>query len=310
MDSTLNHAEDLHDAASKLATGQTITSAWLVGLARRIELEMRPRPELWQWMAMPGLNLSQSISPRIWKSESEVYATGIQAARLVAWLGAHLPRLGERWELLIVAALLQDIGFLRLERTTQKSPSELEARGQDVYRRHSSLGAALAAGVREYSIELSFLIAQHHERLDGTGYPHGLTRLKQSKEVQLLASLSRFQELVSRTPAETVHAETACYQAGFQLFLESAQGAWSTRATVELLEALDVELPGAFDAALATGQPFSAETFLEKHWACHAAQADVPSPHFLFSRSKSFSQNAGKALAGNHQKVVRHDPKG
>jgi hypothetical protein len=76
------------------------------------------------------------------------------------------------------------------------------------------------------------------------------------------------------------------------------------------LEALDLELPNAFDAALATGQPFLAESFLEKRWACHSTQPAVPAPHFLFSRSKSFSRFAGQTLAGNRNKVVRHDPKG
>jgi hypothetical protein len=271
---------------------------------------MRPQAEVWNWMPMPGLDLSRSITPRIWRSESEVYAQGIATARLVAWLGVQVPALSEPLELLIVAALLQDIGFLRLERSTQRTPSEMEPRHQPTYRRHTSLGAGLAAGIGDYSIELSFLIAQHHERLDGTGYPHGLTRYKQSKEVQLLACLARFQELVFREPAETMSVEAACYQAGFQLFLESAQGAWSSKATTALLEALDIELPGAFDTALATGQPFLADAFLEKRWSLHAADPKVPAPHFLFSRSKSFSRFAGQTLSANREKVIRHDPKG
>jgi hypothetical protein len=275
-----------------------------------MELEMRPHTEIWQWMPMPGLRLCQAIAPRIWRSEPEVYAVGIGTARLVAWLGAQMPAVSDQLELLIVAALLEDIGFLRLERSTQRMPSEMESRHQHTYRRHTSLGAGLAAGVADYSIELSFLIAQHHERLDGTGYPHGLTRYKQSKEVQLLACLARFQELVSRQPAETLSVEAACYHAGFQLFLESAQGAWSSKATTALLEALDIELPGAFDTALATGQPFLAEAFLEKRWALHASEPNVAAPHFLFSRSKSFSRFAGQTLSSNREKVVRHDPKG
>ena len=310
VESTVHHAEDLHDVAAKLVIGQTVSPAALAGLARRIELEMRPQPEVWQWMPMPGLLLSESLAPRMWRSESEVYAVGLSTARLVAWLGVQISALPDQLELLIVAALLQDIGFLRLERTTQKTPSEIESRNQHTYRRHASLGAGLAAGVGQYSIELSFLIAQHHERLDGTGYPHCLTRYKQSKESQFLSCLARFQELVFRQPVETMSVEAACYQAGFQLFLESAQGAWSSKATVALLEALDIELPNAFDNSLATGQPFLADEFLERRWASHAAEPNVPAPHFLFSRSKSFSRFAGQTLSGNREKVVRHDPKG
>ena len=307
VDSTLCHAEDLHDAAEKLMAGQSVSLVWLVGLARRILLEIRPVSELWQWMPLPGLDLSRCLPTRTWKSEPEVYASGIQTARLVAWLGGQLPEYFDRLELLIVSALLNDIGFFRLERTSKKTPAELEPREQEIYRRHPSVGAALAAGVRDYSIDLSFLIAQHHERLDGTGYPHGLTRYKQNKEAQFLASLVRFQELVSRS-AEASSIEAACYQASFQLFLESAQGAWSTKATLTLLEALDFELPKVFEAALAAGQPFLAESFLEKRWAYHCGEPEVPAPHFLFSRSKA--RFAGRTLTGLRSKFVRHDPKG
>ncbi len=92
--------------------------------------------------------------------------------------------------------------------------------------------------------------------------------------------------------------------------MESAQGAWSTSVTVDLLEALDIELPKSFDLALATGQPFDAEIFLEKRWSCHPAESDVPSPHFLFSRSSAFDRSARQTVAKNGQKVIRRDPKG
>ncbi len=310
VDSTVTYAEELHDAVVKLVTGETISPVWLVSLARRIQLEMRPRPELALWMPVPGLKLSDCLAPRIWKSEPEVYAAGLQTARLVGWLGAHHADWRDRLELLIVAALLQDIGFLRLERTTQKRPSELETRHQGTYRRHPSVGAGLAAGVGGYAIELSFLIAQHHERLDGTGYPHGLSRHKESKEVQLLASLVRFQELASRQPADAAGVEAACLEAGFQLFLESAQGAWSTAATVSLLEALDRELPNACDRAIATGQPFSAEAWLQQRWMLHAGEEELAPPHFMFSRYKAFSRSAQQTLASRLNRAVHRDPKG
>lgn len=308
VESTISYAEELHETAIKLVSGQSVSPVWLLSLARRIELEMRPEPEIWQWMPLPGLKLSPCIPARTWKSEPEVYATGLQTARLAAWLGVRQPGLPERLEHLIVSALLQDVGFLRLERKTQNSPSELEVRRQPVYRKHPSVGAGLAAGVEEYSIELSFLIAQHHERLDGTGYPHGLTRDQLGKDAQLLACLVRFQELASRQPAEAMSVEAAGYQAAFQLFLESAQGAWSTSATLSLLNALDAELPQALENALAIGQPFSADVFLEKRWSSHPADSDVPAPHFLFSRGKSPSHSAGQTVDG--EPVVRQDPKG
>ena len=310
VESTIYYAEELHEATIKLVTGQAVSPVWLLSLTRRIELEMRPQPEIWQWMPSPGLHLADFIEPRSWRCEAEVYATSLETARLTAWLASHLPQFAERTELLILAALLEDIGFLRLERQTQKTPAELEVRSQPDYRKHPSLGAALAAGVSEYSIELSFLIAQHHERLDGTGYPHGLTRYKLGKDAQLLACLVRFQELASRQPAELMSVEAACYQAAFQLFLESAQGAWSTSATLDLVEALDEELPKALENALATGQPFVSETFLEKRWTCHAADAGVPAPHFLFSRSKSIAQYVGTTVESDRKRSFRRDPKG
>ncbi|MCA9071089.1 MAG: HD domain-containing protein [Planctomycetaceae bacterium] len=310
VDSTLNYAEELHDSARKLAMGQKVAPVWLVSLARRLQLEMRPKPELWQWLPHPGLELSACLEPKTWNAETEVYATGIQSARFVAWLGTHCPHMEDHLELLTVAALLQDIGFFRLERSTQRIPSELEVQSQPTFRRHSSLGAGLVAGVRDYSIELSFLVAQHHERLDGTGYPHGVNRYRLSKESQLLGCLVRFQELQSRQKADSSSIEARTFQAAFQLFLECAQGAWSATATRSILEALHIDLPKTVELALATGQPFLAESFLEKRWTRHAADSSVPAPHFLFSRSRSFSRFTNQTVTRDSKRSIRHDPKG
>ena len=76
---------------------------------------------------------------------------------------------------LAIGALLFDIGKLRLDDAILQADRKLNEREMAEMQRHVEIGLALVkrSGMREPDI-LDF-IENHHERLDGSGYPRGLT---------------------------------------------------------------------------------------------------------------------------------------
>ena len=73
------------------------------------------------------------------------------------------------------AALLHDIGKLRVPATTLNKASKLSELEWASIRKHPLAGAELAAPLLPWLGEWGKAIAEHHERFDGTGYPLGLS---------------------------------------------------------------------------------------------------------------------------------------
>ena len=72
-----------------------------------------------------------------------------------------------------LAAFLHDIGLLRLPARLIAAKEPLESENYVALQNHSRLGATLLEPF-SFLKEASILIAHHHERWDGSGYPYGI----------------------------------------------------------------------------------------------------------------------------------------
>ncbi|CUH93993.1 hypothetical protein P22_0055 [Propionispora sp. 2/2-37] len=83
------------------------------------------------------------------------------------WLGYGYTEVKE----LILAGLLHDIGKAQIPLAILNKPGKLSAEEMTVMRTHSTLGYNLIKEMREIPIGVSYAVLQHHERMDGSGYP-------------------------------------------------------------------------------------------------------------------------------------------
>lgn len=96
--------------------------------------------------------------------------TGILSVLIGIELGLERARLYE----LGAGALLHDVGKVMVPRRILDKPDQLTAKQRQVMETHTSLGFELLRHRSDFP-QLSALVAhQHHERLDGSGYPLGL----------------------------------------------------------------------------------------------------------------------------------------
>lgn len=133
--------------------------------------------------------------------------------KLVADALAQELELGERErENLDLAATLANIGKIMIpgELLTKKDP--LNAAEQDLLRRHVEFTLELLKGV-DFDGPVLDIIAQKQERLDGSGYPQGLTEQQLSLAGRILSVANAFVALVSaRAWREGVPVEQALQQ--------------------------------------------------------------------------------------------------
>jgi HD-GYP domain-containing protein (c-di-GMP phosphodiesterase class II) len=107
-------------------------------------------------------------------SKRDIYEIGIRSAYLISAVSSFMELSYSDNETLVLAALLQDTGFASLERRYGCLPRELAGRKRSAFRSHPRWSAAVASGLRRCSVDLPMFIAEHHERLNGIGFPNGL----------------------------------------------------------------------------------------------------------------------------------------
>jgi putative nucleotidyltransferase with HDIG domain len=95
------------------------------------------------------------------------------------------------------AALLHDIGKLRVPTTTLNKPAKLSNSEWELIRRHPDAGAELAGALLPWLGEWGSAIAEHHERFDGTGYPRGLAGRDISTAGRIVAVADSFEVMTA-----------------------------------------------------------------------------------------------------------------
>lgn len=97
------------------------------------------------------------------------------------------------------AALLHDIGMLGVPNTILDKPGPLTSAEWTAIHRHPILSQEILSRVRAFS-EVAVLAGQHHEKLDGSGYPFHLAGEQLSIESRILTVADVFSALMESRP--------------------------------------------------------------------------------------------------------------
>ncbi len=95
--------------------------------------------------------------------------------------------------------LLHDIGKIGTPPGILDKPGKLEARETEVMQEHVRIGMRILEPIDCFR-DLLGVIAQHHERFDGSGYPAGLAREQISIHARIVAVADAYDALVSDRP--------------------------------------------------------------------------------------------------------------
>ncbi len=104
-----------------------------------------------------------------------------------------------RMTMLRRAALLHDVGKLSISNSILDKPGKLTEAEYSQIKTHPSIGASILSRIGAFH-EISILTGEHHERLDGTGYPYGLTEQQLSVESRVLAVADIYGALSEERP--------------------------------------------------------------------------------------------------------------
>ena len=100
-------------------------------------------------------------------------------------------------EALALAALWHDVGKVQLDPAVLAKPGRLTAEEFREVRRHVEYGLAIADTIPGFNSLIHNAIAQHHERLDGNGYPNKLRGDEISQAGRMMAIVDSYDAMTA-----------------------------------------------------------------------------------------------------------------
>lgn len=165
----------------------SLSGAALAGQERRAELAAT--------VASQVDALATALS--VWDGETRTHSdTVVELARKTgARMGLDAMELLE----LELAALLHDVGKLRVPRELLRKPGPLSESEERLMRNHPAWGAELVSGVPGLQA-VALIVRHHHERIDGSGYPSKLTGVYIPVASRIMAVCDSFGAMTEARP--------------------------------------------------------------------------------------------------------------
>ena len=109
-----------------------------------------------------------------------------------------------------------------------------------MYQFHAFYTKDLILGLPSIPPEIAGIVEQHHERLDGSGYPHGISAAQIHPLAQILAVVDEYQDLIN---PPFMHDRLQPNQALSELYVKR-QASLSIKVITALVRVLSVYPPG------------------------------------------------------------------
>jgi PAS domain S-box-containing protein len=153
------------------------------------------------------INLAKTISRVI--EACDPYTAGHQqrVAELARLVGENIGLAEDMVERLYLNGLLHDIGKISIPTSILTKPGELSEEEWALIRAHTKQGYNILKDAN-LPWPVADVALQHHERLDGSGYPDGITGDKISLEVSILAVCDVVEAMSSHRPYRPARTTT------------------------------------------------------------------------------------------------------
>jgi PAS domain S-box-containing protein/putative nucleotidyltransferase with HDIG domain len=98
-----------------------------------------------------------------------------------------------------MAALIHDVGKVQIPGEILSKPGPLNSNEMELIRTHPAVGSNILKEI-QFPWPISDIVLQHHGRLDGSGYPHGINGGEMSTEAKIIAVADVVEAMVSHRP--------------------------------------------------------------------------------------------------------------
>ncbi len=175
-----------------------------------------------------------AITSTIDKRDKYTHEHSRNVARISVMLGRKL-RLSEReLEDLEISAMLHDVGKIGIPDSILLKPGKLTPEEFEYIKNHTVFGAEILSKLKHATDNMISGALEHHEKLDGSGYPYG----KKNGEISLFGRIVAVADMYDALTAKRVYKKEWTKEKVLNVLKEEAEKGKLDRKVVEKLEEL------------------------------------------------------------------------
>jgi putative nucleotidyltransferase with HDIG domain len=188
---------------------RSIFSAAMLGEVPDVKLVNAAATDIVERIEEEGLSRWLDL---IRQHHSQTYQHCLIVTAVAVAFGRHLGFSSADKQRLASAGLLHDVGKARIPIEILEKPTPLSEAEIAVMRTHPDLGFELLRDTSGLHPEMLDMVLHHHELLDGSGYPDGLSGNEISDLVRTMTIADVFGALIERRPYRPARAGRDAYQ--------------------------------------------------------------------------------------------------
>jgi putative nucleotidyltransferase with HDIG domain len=273
----------VHDSIQKLTNEQTFSRQFQSDkIGRRIrDLFMQILSEMKEKKGL-FLNLAN-----IYSTDHFLYHHSVNVSVIAMSIGMKLGLNEKQLLELGVGTLLHDVGKLKIPDAILNKPGRLTDEEFEEMKKHTVYGYDILRTQDDISAVSAHIALQHHERLDGTGYPRGLTE----KEIHPYAKITAVADVYEALTANRVYRKGHLPHDALELLLGACGSQFDTNIVQLFLKTIAI-YPVGMTVKLNTG-----EIGVVTH---------VPENHPQRPTVRILQNAAGEKLASPHEINLLH----
>ncbi|WP_192034951.1 HD-GYP domain-containing protein [Halomonas sp. YLGW01] len=153
----------------------------------------------------------------------------------------HLGYPQARIEELGLAGMLHDVGKMRVDPAILEKPGKLTAQEYQQVKAHVLEGYAMLAEDPTLSDEVKTASRDHHERINGEGYPYGKTGNELGQAAKIIAIIDAYDAITS----ERVYSEARPPDEALRILYQARNQHFDEALVVSFIECIGIYPPGA-----------------------------------------------------------------
>jgi putative nucleotidyltransferase with HDIG domain len=178
---------------------------------------------------------------RLRKKDQYLLEHSFSVSVLMGMLARSMGYTGDALQPLVTGALLHDIGKIRVPDSILHKPGRLEAEEWEEMKRHVNYGMEALADTPGISDTAKLICAQHHERLDGTGYPFQLP----ADEISVYGRMGAVVDVYDAITADRVYHQGMAPTIALRKMLEWSNDHLDRDLVYQLIRCISIYPPGA-----------------------------------------------------------------
>lgn len=150
--------------------------------------------------------------------DNYTYQHSVNVATLAVVLGIGIALPKSKLVELCIGALLHDIGKVFVGKEIIQKPAGLTDEEFEIIKTHPRLGYEYIKKIPNIKTSCKMVVLQHHERVDGTGYPNALF----DEDIHLLAKIVSIADVYDALTSDRPYKRAMCPSDAFEFILSKA----------------------------------------------------------------------------------------